>query len=135
MHLINDVYLILPLLWRKAHLLGQRTHIIYAIVGGSIELNDIKGSIFIEGFAGATAVASLKIGTAVFAVERFGQDAGTSRFTHAARAGEQKGMGDMVGGKRIFQRTSDVLLPHHVFKTLGPIFAGGNDEVAHLSQK
>jgi hypothetical protein len=48
----------------------------------------------------------------------------------AARAGEQVGVMQALGGQRIRQRLDDVLLPDHLLEVLGTVFAGEH-EIGH----
>ena len=58
-----------------------------------------------------------------FTVHRPGQDLGAGGLARAPGAGEEIGVGQPAGGYLALQRLGDVLLPHHVVKGAGAVFA------------
>ena len=131
MHLVDDVDFVLAGLGGVAHLLHQRADILHRVVGRRVQLMHVERSVFLEGHAGRAGATSLGVRTQVGAVYRLGQDAGTSGFTHPARATKQERLGQVLALNGILQRGSDVLLPHHTTKRGRTVLAGRNDEIIH----
>jgi len=130
-HLVNDEHFVLALLWLKTHLLGEGADVLYGIVGGSVQFDDVERRALVEGFARTALVAGFVFGCSVLAVEYFREDAGAGGFAHTPRTGEEKSMRNMATGERVFEGSGHMALPHHVLETLGTVFARGYDKVAH----
>ena len=89
MHLINDEDAVASRLRRNAHLLGQVADVVHAVVGRGIQLVDVVGALFVEGFARGALVASLALGRGMLTVDGLGKDAGARRLAHTAWAAEE----------------------------------------------
>src|SRR3990172_665060 len=108
---------------------AQFTNMLYASVRGAVYLDNVHGGAGRGLAAGVTHAAGSRCG-AVLAVERFCQDTGSGRLSHAPGAGEQERVRKPVGGDRVLERARDVFLADHVLKNLGPPFSCQN-LVAH----
>jgi hypothetical protein len=124
-HLIDDEYFVLALLWLKPDLLYQGADMLHTVVGSRIEFHDVEGSISIKCFAAITRAAWFKIGSLVLAVEYFGEYPCTGRFAHTPWPAEQKGMRQMVGLQCLLQCLRHMLLAYDFIKPGRAIFSGG----------
>ena len=87
-HLINDVYFVFTLLGRKSYLVGKLADIIYGVIAGGIELENIEGAVVLKANACGANAACLSIFGRVFAVYCFCQYAGAGGFTDATWTAE-----------------------------------------------
>ncbi|MDT4845096.1 hypothetical protein FQZ97_790720 [compost metagenome] len=112
-------------------LFQQRLHLVHAPVGRGIEFGVVHETAGVDVGAGLAHTAgfggdaTLPVGAQ--AVERLGQDARDGGLAHAARAGEQVGVVQPLGGQCVGQRPDHVLLPHHFGEIARAVLAGQND--------
>ena len=124
MHLVDDVYLVLPYLGRNAYLVYQRADVFYRVVRGCIQLVYVVGTLFVECLAGFAPVAGLAVGRWRQAVDGLGEDACAGGFSHTAWTAEQVGMSQLAVGDGILEGGSQGALSHHRVEGAGTVFAG-----------
>ena len=103
-------------------LVPQGAHMVYAIVGGRVQLQHIQQAAVVNPQAGLTLVAGVPVHR-VLAIDRLCQDFGAGGFAGAPGAGKQVGVGEAALGRLPPQRLRDMLLPDHIRKGLGPPLA------------
>ena len=123
MDLIDDKHAVTPCLRRDAHLLGQVADVVHAVVGRGIQLVDVVGALLVERLARRALVAGLALGRGMLTVDGLGENAGTRRLAHAARATEQVGVSQPAAGNRRLQCVGQRLLSHHAAERRGPVLA------------
>ena len=134
MHLINDVYFVFTLLRGEADLVGQFTDVVDGVIAGSIQFKYIERAIIAKTCAIATGAAGFHVCGWMLAIDGFGQDTGTSSFTHASRPAKEIGMSQMLVADRIFKGGGNMLLSHNGIKRCRAVFPGRNYVFTHLNQ-
>jgi hypothetical protein len=139
MHLIDDVHTASHLSVfasgrHVAGLLNEVPNVVYAVVGGRVELMDGDALAFIESAAGVALVAGLPLRSEVFAVDGLGQDTGTGSFAYSPGAGKQKGVSQLIHQDGSLQGIGNMGLAHHRSKSARAILACGYDVVFHKFQ-
>ena len=76
MHLVDDVYPILPCRRGDVDLIDEVADVVDGVVGCRVELKDIVRPLLIGGDALAALIARLALRGAVLAVDGLGKDAG-----------------------------------------------------------
>ena len=94
-----------------------------AVVAGAVDFQNVNGAAFGDLLAAGVVVGEIDAG-AVGAIEAFGEDAGDGGLAGAARADEQKGVGDAALRDGVAERLRDVLLADDVREALRAILAG-----------
>ena len=122
MHLIDDIHPFFRPRRGKNCLIPQRTHIVYAVVGGSVQLHHIHNGAVINTPASGTFVAGIAVDR-VLAVHSLGQNFRARGFTGSPGADEQVCMAELIIPNLIFQRFRNMLLPHNIVKRSGTIFS------------
>ena len=117
MHLIDDEYTVAAVGGLHLHLLDDRAHVLDAVVRCGIELDNVHRPVFVEAAARITFVAGFAVGSAVLAVDGFGEDARTGSLADATGAAEQVGVSQTVLGNRIFERGGESLLSYYTAKS------------------
>jgi hypothetical protein len=135
MHLVYYVYFVFTLLWRKTHLVGKLTYIIYRVIAGGIQFKDVEGGIAAERLAVIAHAACFHVGGGVLAVYGFGKYTRTSGFTHSPRTTKQVGMRQVLLAYGILQCGGYMLLPHNRIKRLRAVFPCRNYVLTHLFSK
>src|SRR5690606_2020531 len=107
--LIDDIDLIISLLWSIPYLIDQCTEIIYRVVGRCIEFVDIEGTVGIKCLAGIAGITGFGICSKVFAIDGFGENSGTGCLPNPSRATKKKGLGKVVVFDCILQGGGDML--------------------------
>ena len=100
----------------------QFTGIVHTVMGGGVDFHHVDGA----GAAGgkvtaAGAFAARMRGRTFGAVDATGQNTRGTRFTAAARSGEQIGVRELVLVKRTHQRNRDLILSDHAIEHVGTI--------------
>jgi len=116
-HFVNDVDFVAAFTGPEAHLLAQLADVVYAVVAGRVDLDQVEHAPFVDGDAGGALVA----GALLFgggAVEGLGQDAGGAGLACATRSGEEIRMRDAVLTQGVAQGLHDMLLPDHLVEGL-----------------
>ncbi len=104
---------------------AQVPRIIDAPVGCGVDLHDIQGrAAGPDPLAGLALPARLAVRAAVGAVQSHGQHARHGGLAHAARSGEQVGVGDTVPEHGGTQRIGDVFLRYEFTKPSGTVLPG-----------
>ncbi len=88
MHLIDDEHTVASLGWGYCHLLYESADVVDAVVTGSVELDDVEATVFVELPTRITLVARFACGGAVGAVDSFGKNTRTRRLAHPSRTAE-----------------------------------------------
>ena len=101
--LVDDKHLILAHLRRDAGLLHQNLNLVNTVVAGSIQLEDVVGTLLIEGTAALTFVACLAVFTRVLAVDCLRKNAGTSGLSNTSRTAEKVGVRQLAALHCILQ--------------------------------
>ena len=120
-HLVDDIDPAGDLRGGVDRVVPEDAHLVDAVVGCRVDLQNIQAASRIDGAAGSAVAAGASV-LEVGAVEGFGQDLGAGGLAGASRAGEEVGVADFSGFELGSQRLGDSCLPHHVVKGLGSIF-------------
>lgn len=131
MNLIYNKNFVFTLLRLESNLVNERPDVINRVVGCCIQLCNIETCIFIEGCTAVTFIAGLKLSSELPAVEGLCQNSGAGSLTHTAGTAKEEGLRKMLTLQCILECLRHVLLPYNVFETLGSIFTGRDDKLAH----
>ena len=116
---------------RKAFL--KPADIIDTGVAGAVDLLHVD--VVADGdFDARGARLARNCGGAFFAIERLREDTSAGRFSYAANASEQEGVGDAVSSDRVGQCGRDVTLTNEILERLWPVFTR-EDDVAHAEAR
>ena len=96
MHLVDDIDLVATESGWHLHLLGELADVLYGVVRGSVQLEDVEGSLLLEGLTALAQPASLAFSGEVLAVDRPRQDARRRRLPHPTGATEEVRMGEFA---------------------------------------
>ena len=116
---------------RKLGGLAEVAHLLDAVVARAVDFEDVERAAFGDFLAARVGLVDVHLGAAG-AVQAFGEDARDGGFARAARAAEEVGVGDAMGGDGVGKGLGDVLLPDDVAETLRPIFSG-DDLIGHAA--
>lgn len=83
-YLVDDEYAVTCVDRRHLHLVDEVAHVVNAIVGCGIELDNVKRASFVELAARCTFVTCLTLGGAVLAVDCLGKYSGARGLSHSA---------------------------------------------------
>ena len=131
MHLIDDVYPILPCRRGDVDLIDEVADVVDGVVGGRVELKDIVRPLLIGSDALAALIARLSLRRAVLAVDGLGKDAGARGLAHTPWTAEEVGVAELILLDRIEERGGQRLLPHHVSEGGGAVLQCRYDKVTH----
>ena len=121
--LVDDEHLVTSYLWRYTCLFHERLDLLYAIVGGSVQLKHVVGTLFLESLATFTFIAGISVGRRVLTVDSLGKNAGTSGLSDATRTAEQIGMSQLPALNGVFQSGGQCRLSYHGIKCHGTVLA------------
>jgi len=124
-HFVDQINLITALGRRITNVLPQLTHIFYAVVARSVDLDDVQ-TVAGSYLPAVIAFSAWRDGRAFNAIERLGQNPGSRCFAYTARPDKEIGVGKPILRDRIFQRTRYVRLPNQIIESLGSILSGEN---------
>ena len=127
MHLVDDEYLILAELRWDARLLHERLDVLHAVVRGSVEFEDIQGTLFVERLTTLTLVAGLAIYCGVLAVDGLGEDTGTGGLSHTTRTAEEIGVSQFSALHGILQCGGESRLSDNRVEGDGAVLSCRND--------
>ena len=120
--LVDDVDLVFAADGREERLLAQVTRVVDAAVRRRVDLDDVDRARPAAGQVVAGVALAARVGDRrLLAVERARQDARLGGLAAAARAGEEVGVVDAVGGQRGPQRLGHVVLADDLREGLGPV--------------
>ena len=119
MYLVDDIHALFDRNRRKYGLLAQLADIVHAVIGRSIDLDDIHDASVLDAEAGRALAAGIAV-HGVLAVERLGKYLRAGRFARAARSDEQIRVRGATCRYLIFKRFRYVLLPDDLIKGLRP---------------
>lgn len=121
--LIDDEDPVFSHLRSDPYLFYQAANIIYRIVGGRIELQNVELIIPLlrARFSGILGLI----------VDHPGQDPGAGGFPYSAGAGKKKGLSEVIIFNGFQQGLGDMLLPHYFVKLLGTVLPGRYDVIFH----
>lgn len=131
-HLVDDEDLVLPDLRRYAHLVDEDADVVDRVVRCGVELDDVVGTLFVEGAARLTFVAGFARLGGVEAVDCLGKDAGTRGLAYAAGTAEEVGMSQLFRVDGVFEGLSKCFLTYHRPEGRGPVFPCRNNIVVHI---
>ena len=123
-HLVNDEDLVTSELRWDARLLHERLDMLYGVVGGSVELEDIQGTLLVERLTTLARITSLALCRWILAVDGFGEDARTGGLSHASGTAEEVGMCQFSALHGILQRRGQGCLAHDGVEGQRPVFPG-----------
>ena len=103
-HLVDDKHLVLAQLRWDARLLHQRFDMLYRVVRGGVELEDVERTLLVERLTRLTLVTGFTLCCRILAVDSLGEDTGASGFSHTTRTAEQIGMSQLSALDGILQR-------------------------------
>ena len=122
MDLVHDID---PLTDRRRgidRLIPQGPDLVYAVVGGGIQLQHIQDRAVFNAQAGRALIAGVAVHRAL-AVHRPGQDLGAGGLARPPGPSEQIGVGQPPPRHLLLQSVGDMALAHHIVKSAGPPFA------------
>ena len=131
-HLIDDEHLVAAHLRRRLYLLDKRADVVDRVVGGGVDLVDVKAAPLVECLAAVALVAGFAVLLPVLTVDGLGEDARASRLAHAARAAEQVGVGQFAALYGSYHGGGKRLLAHNIVKTLRAVFYRRYFVFAHI---
>ena len=102
MHFVDQINLITALSRHITNVLPQLTHIFYAVVARSVDLDDVQ-TVAGSYLPAVIAFSARRDGRALNAIERLGQNPGTRCFADATRPDKEVGVGEPILRDRIFQ--------------------------------
>jgi len=120
---VQDVYFVAALWGGQVDLVGEEAYVVYAIVGGGVQFNQVEGSAFGEASARGALPAGVAVRCEPFAVDGFSQDAGTGGLAYASRPKKQIRRSQLAMSKGIAKGLYDKGLTHHLGKGARPILA------------
>ena len=91
-HLIDDEHLVFAQLRWDARLLHQRLDVLYRVIGGSIQFEDVQGALLVERQTTLTLIAGLALCRRILAVDSLGEDTCAGGLSHTPGTAEQVGM-------------------------------------------
>ena len=119
MNLVDDVHLPAASGRLEAHVVPQVPDVVYAPVRGRVDLDQVQHPVLVDGDAVLAGVVRLAV-RRVEAVQGLGQYAGGRRLAHAARAGEEVGVGHAAGRDGAPKCAGYVVLSRYLAETLRP---------------
>ena len=128
---IEDDHLVASADRRVPHHIAQLANLVDASIGGGIDFQHVQRTARGNLAARIALIARRRCGS-VNAIQRFGQNSGRGRLSHAPRARKNISVRHAAALKRILQRTRDVLLSDKFRKSLGPPLSC-NNLIAHGS--
>ena len=100
-------------------LIPQGSDLVYAVVGGGVQLQYIQNGAILNAQAGGALVAGVTV-LRVFTVDRPSQNLGAGCLAGASGASEQIGVGQPATCHLLAQSLGDVGLAYHILKGAGP---------------
>jgi hypothetical protein len=122
-HFIDDVDFIATVGGHVLEIFPQLPDLIDAVVGGAVDLVDIRRAPGRDVLAGPALVARLRFRPRL-AIQGFGHDPGNRGLAGAAGSGEQQGMRHPTRRQRVAERARDVPLLKNLGKGLRSVFPG-----------
>ena len=123
MDFINDVDFVFALRRREVDLVAQLPHIINAIVGGRVDLDQVNEAVLADGAAVVALVAGTLGFVFVQAVDGFRQQAREGGLARPARTGEQVRVTDAIRRDGIAERLQHMLLADNFGPSLRAVFS------------
>ena len=111
-HLVDDEDLVASELRWDARLLHQRLDMFHTVVRGSVELEDVQGTLLVERLTALALIAGLAFCCGVLAVDGLGKDAGTGGLSYTTWTAEEVGMGQFSALHGILQGGGECRLTH-----------------------
>ena len=124
MDLIYDKDLVFPLLRLEPYLLIERPDMLYLVIRGCIQFDDVERGRFVEGSTGLAFIAWLFVLTRVLTIKCFCQYSCATGLPYTPWATEQEGMSQVVRLQCVLEGVGHMLLTDHLFKPQGSIFSG-----------
>ena len=119
MHLVDDIHALFDRDRRKHGLLAQLADVIHAVIGRSVDLDNVHDAAVLDAEAGGALAAGIAV-HGVLAVERLGKYLRAGGLARAARSDEQIRVRGAACRYLIFKRFRYVLLPDDLVKGLRP---------------
>ena len=132
-HLVDNEHLVLAHLRRYACLLHERLDVLYGVVAGCVELEDVVRAALRKRLAALALAACLAVCRGVHAVDCLGEDARTRRLAYSARSAEQVGVCQFATLHGILQRSGESSLPHHRVERHRAVFTRRYYIFSHLN--
>ena len=111
MNFIDDIDFVLSLIGFEPRLLDEITHIFYAIVARSIDLDTVEHDSILECMTIPTFMAGIPI-LKIRTIHSLRKDTLTGRFSRSARSMKEVGMSNSTSLEAISQYSRDVVLSH-----------------------
>src|SRR5262249_22932083 len=124
-HLVDQINFVTALGRGITNVLPQLTHIFYAVVARSVDLDNVQ-TVAASYLLAVIAFSAWRDGRAFNAIERLCQNPGSRCLADAARPHKEIGVGKAILRQRIFQRARDMRLPNQIIESLGSILSGEN---------
>ena len=132
MHLVDDIHAPAYRCRRKNRLVTQHAHIVNAVVGCRIQLDNIENGAVFNAAAGRTFVAGVAV-YRMLAVYRLGENAGACRFSRASCTDKKIGVAEPSVTHLGFERFGDKRLAHNIVKGFRPVLPVQRFVQRHLS--
>ena len=124
MDLIYDVDRISSYLGRYVDLVYQLLNVVDRIVRGGVKLMDTVRPALLEADTGFTMATWLHLGGRMLTVDSLREDSRGAGLSHAPRATEKVGMGQLPPDDGILEGLDYVILSYQLAEGIRPIFSG-----------
>ena len=111
-HLVDDEHLVASQLRRDARLLHERLDMLYGVVAGGIELEDVERALLIKRLARLACITGLALCCRVLTVDGFGEDTGASGLSYAPGTAEEVSVCQLTALHSVLQRRGQCRLSH-----------------------
>ena len=122
MDLIDDIDALFDDSRRVDRVVSKASDIVYAVVGGRINLQDVRAASVVDAPAGRAAVAGISVHR-VFTVDRLGQDLGAGGLSGSSGSREQVGVTELSRDQLGFQDLRHAVLADHIVEGLRSVFS------------
>ena len=123
MHLVDDKHLVFSCLRWYMRLLHQIFDLLYTIVGGSIQFEDVQRTSFCKCLTAFALSTGISCSSWCKTVYHLCKDAGTGSLSYSARSAEQVCMSQFPATHSILQRCGQRTLSHHAIECQRTIFS------------
>ena len=119
-YLVNDIHLVLAILRRDSNLVDDAPDVLYPIVRGGVEFEDVEAPLSLLGGE---------------PIDGVGENPRTGRFADATGTAEEVSLRDLSRLDAVPQGVGDGLLAHHRLPCGGTVFACGDEEVVSFGHR
>ena len=132
MHLVDDKHLVFTNLRWYAGLFHECLDMLYRVVGGGIEFEDVERPLLVEGLATFTVSACLPVFSGRETVDSLGKDTCAGSLSYTSRTAKQVGVSQFAALHSILQRSGQCLLSHYGIECGRAVFSCRYDIFFHV---